>query len=261
MITSIETITYKKNNVNTGFSLNDEKQKQMVSFIKLSDIGERCSFITDINTFLFSRQTGFKECFGTDDLNNLSEFEQLIHPTHRLSLKAFFRFIATELSEDRVRGQFMDLRFVSVYALQHANGNYNLVKSMSAPFRLNQAGKTSEIITVVDIIKDYNYEPIRMRILDKFDLSVQPVYDRLKYYIQKSAYHILPFSPAELILLKMMYQSPNLTTTELAECLYLSKTTVQTHRTRIVKKAKNHFEQPFETARQVAEYLNKGLMI
>lgn len=214
-------------------SLGDKLSQRKVIKRPLSDIKDfplsngQCFYVMDFKTRKLTYQKGIKDFLGYDE----SEFTfdlvaQYFHPDDYEVVTRLIKATLMFASENYVAS---DVAFFLTYRIKKKNGDYVKVMRQSTTYDLDESGK---IISNLSFLTDISFMNTSKQVEWRFEA---PGLEKEKFrkYIVKEYKGF--FSERENEIIKHVNQG--LSSKEIADKLYLSKHTVDTHRRKILNKS------------------------
>lgn len=202
-----------------------------------------------------SKWLGWQEAYFT-----MMKYCSIIHPTF---LAAHMTGIC-ELMKSNMLGrrpvQLMGPRLTIAIALQHASGEYLLFKMHSFPFQYDRQSRVVSYLCEFTLLGSYTNEPFRARITDRHGSVLEWQASMLRRMARSFRKKIV-FSNQEFRILARYASQPALTSMKAADIFHIKESTVITYKRRILAKAENYFQRPFQTVKEVASYLREHRLI
>jgi hypothetical protein len=255
--------------VKPPFIVTPERHAEILSHYK---------FIIDDGVFFFtvrlldlkiSNIGGVKRWLGYDHEHfTIEKYIESIHPSMRELNVIQGNKVLQYATEGKFDFQRDNPRVNAWFALQKADGKYISVKRVTSGFQYNVHNHMWEYLNVFYIYKSYSNEAFNVNFISyPTNKTTQTLLSETKNFIHLRAYNILPFAPAEMILLREYAKNPKITEKGMAQLLSrkeakpLSKSTIKTWKSRIKEKAQEHFGRTFKHFSQIVGLLKEENLI
>jgi hypothetical protein len=240
------------------FVVSKAQQLETINSLRDTIKSERFFFVVDMQKAEIKHCYGVGQWLGYHDYISFDDYWYMRHPSTDKIEYQYFKGIVEQTSGGHLDLSFMREKFVAIHPLRHADGSYVVVKRMTSGFQYNKSKQVTEYINEFTILKEYDHELFSARGIDSFGNRMEEWMGRVQEHVKKESHQILPFSPKELLLLRLYAFTEIPITNEVAGIkLSTSKGVVETLNKRIIHKAKDLFEHPFITAQEVGRFLTE----
>lgn len=187
----------------------------------------QCYYLLDFKTKKVTFQKGVKELLGYEpDEFTFDLSTSFFHPEDKEILDRLIKATLMFASENNVS---KDVSFVLTYRLRKKNGSYIKVLRQSTTYDLDENGK---IISNLSMLTDISFLSSNNKVEWRFDA---PGLDKEKFkeYVTKEYKSF--FSKRETEIITHLYKG--LSSKEIADKIFLSKHTIDTHRRKLLSKS------------------------
>ncbi|SOE23146.1 hypothetical protein SAMN06298216_3537 [Spirosomataceae bacterium TFI 002] len=244
-------------------------ERQTIELEKLKNCidYEQFFFVLDLPRQAIIHANGLDKWLGYNNDNfKFFDYFKSIHPRHRISLNQLANSTFHVANSGSYDLAFMNHRMIIQIPLLHGKGKYQLFKRTLYPFQIDKSGMVTAYLNHFVLLRDYDEsDSLDLRIaLNQRTITTsenEAVLGMNRVNVEKT--RILPFSKTEKIILKAYINNSEISHSELSELTGVNLNTLKkTHNSRIIKKARDHFQtQAFKTLKEVADYLKgEGLL-
>ena len=222
---------------------------------------EQFYYVIDVRKDEILHCNGINNWLGYPELGfTRKKFLSLIHPSFTFLMGIYVKALFAYFQNKTTTLQFGYPVCAILFAIQHSNGQYQYCKGKCYPFQLSGQGHITEYIVVANIIKPLSNEDYCF-ILFCDNGKRNEFEEIIRQDIQQSFKQGGYFSFQEFRILKKYAQDPNTNSETIAKTFKIEKATIGTYNIRILKKAETLFNQRFDNAKKVAEFLKRVNLI
>ena len=222
---------------------------------------EQFYYVIDVRKDEILHCNGINKWLGYPELDfTRKKFKSLIHPSFTFLLGIYVKALFAYFQNKATTFQFGYPVCAILLAIKDSSGHYQYCKGKCYPFQLSGQGHITEYIVVANIIKPLSNEDYCFMLF--CDNGKRNEFEEIiKQDIQESFKEGEYFSFQEYRILKKYAQDSTTTSEAIAKTFKIEKATIGTYNTRILKKAEALFNQRFDNAKKVAEFLKRVNLI
>lgn len=223
---------------------------------------ERFYFLVNLEEFNLTYVNGVESWLGYPDRYfTLEKFKKIIHPSYLLLWSLFTKNLLSYSCSGKHNLSFLKQHFVCTLALKHQKGHYVLVKKTSSVFQFDTKNRLRSYVNECTVLGEFtslaNFNP-RIFDTDKGYFNNNEVLFGL---IIQDFLGLKLFSRMEIQFARMLVSSPGIKLTEIAEQFNASLNTIETYSKRFLLKARDVFQNDFQSSLDAARFLSNALFL
>lgn len=254
---------YFSNKESYSFLINSNVQNQEIQKLNSGLREEQFFLIIDFLNLRINHSGGLQELGYINESFTLSDYFKMMPDSGFTSLLTVLGKQTFILSESNLIS-FLKPTFVALVPLKIYKNidQLYLVKRSISPWQVTACGKITAYLSHFTIIKEYNYEELSPRIIGIPEKTRDLVMKNFNFNFIQQNVKENPFSPKEILILKM-YLDSSLSMAQILNSLKISSFTLHEYNKSILSKTRKLFgiDIPIKTAKEAAIYLKKqGLL-
>lgn len=236
-------------------------QQEEIELLKRTLHYEKMFFIINARTLTIEQANGVVRWLGFgEEQFTIEKYYSIIHPSYLAAQMAGTYELFEVSMSGKIPIQFMGYYFTDIISLQHAGGEYRLFKRLIIPFQHDDKSRLLSYLNEFTLIGHCESKPYCTRITDRLGNAIaweDDFFKTIKSSFEKQAI----FSTQELRILYKFASNPSVSSAEVAVMFKVKENTIITYKRRILQKAQFFFQRRFNTAREVASYLQEYRLI
>lgn len=235
-----------------------EKQKEQLELLDPHIANENFYFVLNLLTCELEHIKGVKKWLGYSNTEfTFTQYLNCIHPDQVVLFNLIARGFYRAMFQGIIHFRFTPLKYISMLALRHYDGEYYVYKKTSSVFQYDDKNRILAEMNEFNRIELYDGTALKPR----FEIMETGQRDQFEEIVCQQVYKEMLeekyFSEKEFEILKYYAEDTGRTSNDVAYKMNVKPPTIDTYNKRILEKARKIFTYPFNNAREVAWRLKK----